>query len=51
MLLLKAQDLPRQKLGRLRFSPAAGRESLAMLRRYSTYLLQREIHSWNHLVL
>lgn len=50
MLLLKAQDLPRQKLGRLRFSPAACRESLAMLRRYGTYLLQREIHSWDHLV-
>ncbi|MEJ2034251.1 MAG: DNA repair protein RecO [Deltaproteobacteria bacterium] len=51
MLLLKAQDLPRQKLGRLRFSPAACRESLIMLRRYGTYLLQREIHSWRVLPL
>jgi DNA repair protein RecO (recombination protein O) len=45
-LLLKAQDLPRQKLLRLRFSPAATGESLAMLRQYGSYLLQREIHSW-----
>ncbi|MDA8164446.1 MAG: DNA repair protein RecO [Desulfobacteraceae bacterium] len=49
MLLLKAQDLPREKLSRLRFSPAAARESLTMLRHYGTYLLQREIYSWNHL--
>jgi DNA repair protein RecO (recombination protein O) len=50
-LLLKAQDLPRQKLLRLRFSPAAASESLAMLRRYGSYLLQREIHSWQALQL
>jgi DNA repair protein RecO (recombination protein O) len=50
-LLLKAQDLPRQKLLRLRFSPAAAGESLTMLRRYGSYLLQREIHSWQALQL
>jgi DNA repair protein RecO (recombination protein O) len=50
-LLLKAQDLPQQKLMRLRFSPAAAAESLAMLRRYGSYLLQREIQSWQALQL
>ena len=48
-LLRMAQDLPNEKLARLRFSKASAKEALLFLRRYGTHLLQRELQSWNHL--
>lgn len=49
MLLKNAQDLPREKLGRLRFSPVSLQEAGALLHGYGQHLLQREIHSWSFL--
>lgn len=44
-MLRSAQILPVDKLGRLCFSDASLRESLALLKHYNQQLLQREIHS------
>ncbi|MCA1764978.1 MAG: DNA repair protein RecO [Desulfobulbaceae bacterium] len=46
-LLQKAQELPLAKLDRLRFSPAATKEALTILKIYGNSLLQREISSWD----
>ena len=48
-LLQLALDLPLDKIGRLRFSSRSRTEAMELLERYSTSLLQREIHSWSHL--
>ena len=48
-LLQHAQDLPMEKLERLRFSDASIREALLLFRIYGQYLLQREILAWNFL--
>jgi hypothetical protein len=48
-LLRRAQDLEQGKLERLHFSSAATREAIALLRRYDSHLLQREVQSWNFL--
>lgn len=48
-LLRIAQDLPNAKLSRLRFSRPSAIESLEFLKRYGTFLLQRDIQSWSHL--
>jgi DNA repair protein RecO (recombination protein O) len=45
-LLQHAQDLPLEKLLRLRFSVASAREALLLFKAYGQYLLQREIVSW-----
>jgi DNA repair protein RecO (recombination protein O) len=46
-LLQKAQEMPLAKLDRLRFSPAATKEALVILKHYGTGLLQRDISSWD----
>jgi DNA repair protein RecO (recombination protein O) len=46
-LLQHAQDLPMEKLERLRFSPASMQEALQLFKVYGQYLLQREIAAWN----
>jgi len=48
-LLQHAQDLPMEKLSRLRFSVASTREALHLFKVYGQYLLQREIAAWNFL--
>ncbi|MCD6388703.1 MAG: DNA repair protein RecO [Desulfobulbaceae bacterium] len=48
-LLQLALDLPLEKIDRLRFSSRSRTEAMELLKRYSTSLLQREIHSWDHL--
>jgi DNA repair protein RecO (recombination protein O) len=48
-LLQHAQDLPLEKLERLRFSDVSVREALQLFRAYGQYLLQREIAAWNFL--
>ncbi len=48
-LLRMAQDLPSAKLSRLRFSKTSTQEALDFLKRYGTFLLQRDIQSWAHL--
>jgi hypothetical protein len=48
-LLQHAQDLPMEKLERLRFSDASVREALQLFKIYGQYLLQREIAAWNFL--
>lgn len=45
-LLLHAQDLPMEKLDRLRFSDTSVREALQLFKVYGHYLLQREIVAW-----
>ena len=45
-LLKNAQELPREKIGRLRFSSASAREAVNILKHYGQHILQREIHSW-----
>lgn len=45
-LLKNAQDLPMEKLDRLRFSDASVREALKLFKVYGQYLLQREIAAW-----
>ena len=49
-LLQHAQDLPLDKLTRLRFSAASIREALQLFRIYGQYLLQREIAAWDFLL-
>lgn len=49
-LLQHAQDLPLEKLGRLRFSEASIKEALQLFKVYGQYLLQREIAAWNFLL-
>ncbi len=49
-LLQHAQDLPMEKLGRLRFSEASIREALLLFKIYGQYLLQREIAPWDFLL-
>jgi hypothetical protein len=49
-LLQHAQELPMEKLARLRFSTASVREALQLFRNYGQYLLQREIAAWNFLL-
>jgi DNA repair protein RecO (recombination protein O) len=46
-LLQHAQDLPMEKIERLRFSDASIREALLLFKAYGQYLLQREIKAWN----
>jgi len=48
-LLRHAQDLPMEKLARLRFSEASIREALMLFKTYGQYLLQREIRAWDFL--
>jgi DNA repair protein RecO (recombination protein O) len=48
-LLQHAQDLPLEKLERLRFSDSSVREALQLFKVYGQYLLQREIAAWNFL--
>lgn len=48
-LLRLAQDLPSAKLSRLRFSRTSAQEAMDFLKRYGTFLLQRDIQSWAHL--
>ncbi|MDX1777168.1 MAG: DNA repair protein RecO [Desulfobulbales bacterium] len=48
-LLQLAQDMPMEKLARLRFSATSTREALNLFRAYGQYLLQREIAAWNFL--
>lgn len=48
-LLRTAQDLPLQRLDRLRFSEPLQSESLNMLHAYGRSLFQRDIVSWRHL--
>ncbi len=48
-LLQHAQDLPMEKIERLRFSDASIREALLLFRAYGQYLLQREIMAWDFL--
>jgi hypothetical protein len=48
-LLQHAQDMPMDKLARLRFSDASIREALLLFKVYGQYLLQREIAAWNFL--
>jgi DNA repair protein RecO (recombination protein O) len=48
-LLQHAQELPLEKLERLRFSDVSVREALQLFRVYGQYLLQREIAAWNFL--
>jgi len=49
-LLQHAQDLPMEKLDRLRFSAASVHEALQLFKVYGQYLLQREIAAWNFLL-
>ena len=48
-LLQHAQDLPLEKIERLRFSETSIREALLLFKIYGHYLLQREITAWNFL--
>ena len=48
-LLRRVQDMAQGKLERLHFSLASNREAIALLRRYDSHLLQREVQSWNFL--
>jgi DNA repair protein RecO (recombination protein O) len=48
--LNKAQEMPLDKVDRLRFSPAVVKEALAMLKNYGNSILQRDISSWDFLV-
>ena len=45
-LLKNVQDLPLDKLSRLRFSAVSTTEALSLAKRYCQHILQREIHSW-----
>jgi len=49
-LLQHAQDLPMDKLARLRFSAASILEALQLFKIYGQYLLQHEIAPWNFLL-
>ncbi len=44
--LHKAQEMPLDKLDRLRFSPTVVKEALLMLKNYGSSILQRDISSW-----
>ncbi len=48
-LLRKVQEMEHDKLDRLQFPKAALKEAIALLKRYDSYLLQRELQSWNFL--
>lgn len=48
-LLRRVQELEQDKLERLQFSQAATNEAIALLKKYDSYLLQRELQSWNFL--
>ncbi len=48
-LMQKTQDLPLTKLSRLCFSQTSSKEATNIVRQYSSYLLQRDIQSWNFL--
>jgi len=48
-LLQHAQDMPMDKLDRLRFSETSMREALQLFKVYGQYLLQHEIAAWNFL--
>ena len=45
--LNKAQEMPLNKLDRLRFSPTVVKEAIAMLKNYGSSILQRDISSWD----
>ena len=48
--LNKAQEMPLDKLDRLRFSPGVVNESIAMLKNYGCSILQKDISSWDFIV-
>lgn len=48
-LLEKAQELPFDKTDRLQFTDRSLQEAITIFRRYSTYLLDRDIHSWSYI--
>ena len=48
-MLAKAQEQPMEQLSRLRPAPAMLEEALPLLHRYTSRLLQRELHSWRFL--
>jgi DNA repair protein RecO (recombination protein O) len=48
--LQKAQEMPLDKVSRLRFTPAVVKEALVMLKNYNGNILQRDISSWDFLV-
>lgn len=48
--LHKAQEMPLDKLARLRFSPLVVKEALLMLENYGSSILHRDISSWDFLV-
>lgn len=50
-LLQSVQELPLEKLHRLRFSKSSIQEALALFRAYGQYLLQREITAWNFILV
>lgn len=49
-LLQHAQELPLEKLERLRFSDASILEALQLFKSYGQYLLQREIKAWDFML-
>lgn len=49
--LQKAQELPLEKLDRLHFTPAAVKESVAILKIYGNSILQKDITAWDFLVI
>ncbi len=48
-LLSRAQNISNDKLARLRFSKHSAKEALIFFRRYGSFLLQRDIKSWDYL--
>jgi DNA repair protein RecO (recombination protein O) len=48
-ILQSAQDMPLEKINRLRFSIASQKEALELFKKYDERLLQREIQSWEFL--
>jgi DNA repair protein RecO (recombination protein O) len=48
-LLQKSMELPKEKLDRLHFSALSTREAIHLLQRYGHFILQKDIHSWQHL--
>ena len=48
--LLKAQEMPLDKIKRLHFTPKVVKEAIAILKIYGTSILQRDITAWDFLV-
>lgn len=49
-ILHRAQEMPLEMVNRLHFSPSVVEEALAMLKNYSSTILQRDVSSWDFLV-